>query len=235
VYARTVGREELTFGVSGMLWRDNLVMYDRQTDSWWAQAEGRAIQGPKRGARLEQVPSDMMSWEQWRTLHPRTRVLFTGASGAVRDTYASYHRSRALGVTRRTKSGGSLDPKRLVVGFRLDRDAFAVPLDAVTKADVLQVRAAVRSVVLVALADGSGVRAFLAGKDTFERTGKRDGRILLRDQATSSTWDGFEGRAISGPRENDRLVAVTAHVSYWFSWFSFFPESTVLDGAGKGR
>jgi hypothetical protein len=172
VYARTVGGEELTFGVSGMLWHDNLVMYDRQTDSWWGQADGRAIHGPKRGAFLDQVASHMMTWKQWRTLYPRTRVLFTGASGAVRDTYASYHRSRSFGVTGRTRSSGALDPKRLV-GFRLNRGAFAVPLDTVTKAGVLQVSADGRSIVLVAPPDGTGARSFIAGNYRFLRAGER--------------------------------------------------------------
>jgi hypothetical protein len=228
VYARSVGGEELSFGVSGMLWRDNLVMYDRQTDSWWAQAEGRAIRGPKRGTRLEQIPSDMMTWKQWRALHPRTRVLSAGENRGGRDVYASYHGSKALGVTGRTRSGGLLDPKRLVVGFRINRGAFAVPLDVITTKRVLQVSGAGRPVLLVALPDRSSARVFLAGNDTFDPAGERDGRLLLRDKATGSTWDGFEGRAISGPRENDRLEVVTAHVSYWFSWFSFFPDTTVL-------
>jgi hypothetical protein len=232
VYARTVNGEELSFGVSGMLWRDNLVMYDRQTESWWAQADGRAIRGPKRGAVLQQVPSDMMTWKQWRVLHPATRVLAPPAArGTTRDVYASYHRSRDVGVTGRTRRGGALDAKRLVVGFRLGRGAFAVPLDIITKAGVRQVTAAGQALVAVALADGSSARVFRAGKDRFEAAGQRDGRLLLRDTATDSIWDGFDGRAISGPRENERLTPVTAHVSYWFSWFSFYPDTTVLDSS----
>lgn len=228
MYARSVGGEELSFGVSGMLWRDNLVMYDRQTDSWWAQADGRAIRGPKTGTRLEQIPSDMMTWKQWRALHPGTQVLSTGQSRAGRDVYASYHRSRDVGVTGRTRRGGALDAKRLVVGFRIDRGAFAVPRDVVTTKRVLQVSGAGRPVLLVTLPDGSSARVFLAGKDTFEPAGERDGRVLVRDKATGSIWDGFEGRALSGPRQNERLDVITAHVSYWFSWFSFFPDTTVL-------
>ncbi len=211
-----------------MLWRDNLVMYDRQTESWWAQAEGRAIRGPKRGTRLEQVPSDMMTWKQWRALHPRTRVLSTGENRGGRDVYASYHGSESLGVTGRTRSGGVLEPKRLVVGFRIDRGAFAVPLDIITTDRVLHVSGGGQRVVLVTLPDRSSARVFLAGKDTFAPAGERDGRVLLRDKATGSIWDGFEGRSISGPRQDERLGVITAHVSYWFSWFSFFPDTAVL-------
>ncbi len=63
MYARNNGDTELTFGVSGRLWRENLIMYDRQTDSWWAQAYGRAVQGPMKDTELEMYPSTMMTWK----------------------------------------------------------------------------------------------------------------------------------------------------------------------------
>lgn len=228
MYARTVSGEELSFGVSGMLWRDNLVMYDRQSESWWAQADGRAIHGPKKGAVLEQVPSDMMTWTQWRALHPHTRVLAADPTRAGRDAYARYHSGKDVGVTGRTRTGGALEPKRLVVGFRQGRGAFAVPLDDIAGAGVMQIAAEGRDIVLVAVADGSTARAFLAGSHTFEPAGERDGRRLLRDTATGSSWDGFDGVALSGALRGKRLEPLTAHVSYWFSWFSFFPDATVL-------
>jgi hypothetical protein len=235
VYARVVDGQELSFGVSGMLWRDNLVMYDRQTDSWWAQADGRAIRGPKRGARLEQVSSEMMTWKQWLALHPDTRVLTTGSAREGRDAYASYHRSRNIGVTGRTGRGGVLDPKRLVVGFQFGPGAFAVPVDAVGDGGLLQVMADRQPLVLVTVGDRSTAKVFLVGKDAFESAGERDGRVLLRDKATGSVWDGYTGRAVSGPRTNEQLKPITAHVSYWFSWYSFFPHTTVLGTAEPRR
>lgn len=53
-------------------------------------------------------------------------------------------------------------------------------------------------------------------------------RYQMRDRETGSLWDGFEGRATSGALEGQRLQGVTAHLSYWFSWHSFFPDTTVL-------
>ena len=49
VYVRQVGQRIATFGVTGMLWRENLVMYDRETRSWWAQATGRGLKGRAKG------------------------------------------------------------------------------------------------------------------------------------------------------------------------------------------
>ncbi|MBP7777299.1 MAG: DUF3179 domain-containing protein [Acidobacteria bacterium] len=132
MYARTVGARELTFGVSGMLWRDNLVMYDRQTDSWWAQALGDAIEGPLKGQRLTIVESSLVSWKEWRTLHPATLVLdkqgATGMTGTT-DRYETYHGSANIGVTGRTRMSGTHPPKMVVVGFQVKGRAVAVPMD----------------------------------------------------------------------------------------------------------
>jgi hypothetical protein len=234
VYARTVGGEELSFGVSGMLWRDNLVMYDRQTDSWWAQGSGQAIRGPKRGAQLEQVASDMMTWKEWRTLHPNTRVLAPprGRGGTGRDAYASYHRSRSIGVTGRTRSAGALDAKAQVLGFRLGRGAFAVALDALAGDPVLQADAGGTPVVVVASPDGSSARAFEAGRHTFRNVRAEAEGVMMTDENTGSQWDAFAGRAVSGPLAGQQLDPIVAHLSYWFSWHSFFPDSTLLKPAG---
>ena len=56
----------LEFGVSGRLYKSDLVMYDRQTASFWSQIEGRAIIGPLAGTRLEYVPTEMMTWQKWQ-------------------------------------------------------------------------------------------------------------------------------------------------------------------------
>lgn len=225
-----VGGEELSFGVSGMLWRDNLIMYDRQTDSWWAQGSGQAVHGPKRGARLEQVASDMMSWKQWRTLHPHTLVLAPEGARSLpgRDVYASYHRSRSIGVTGRTRSAGALDAKAQVLGFRLGRDAFALDLAEIARDPLLSTVAGGTPVVIVAAPDRSTARAFHTTGHRFTAAGLDQGRLVMTDEKTQSRWDAFEGRATTGPLAGQQLEPVVAHLSYWFSWHSFFPDSVVL-------
>ena len=55
MYVREIEGREVELGVSGRLWRDALVMYDRRTGSLWSQIDGRAILGPAEGQRLEEV------------------------------------------------------------------------------------------------------------------------------------------------------------------------------------
>ncbi|MFN4218832.1 MAG: DUF3179 domain-containing (seleno)protein [Candidatus Bipolaricaulia bacterium] len=65
----------LEFGVSGRLYKSDLVMYDRQTASFWSQIEGRAIIGPLASARLEYVPTEMMTWQKWQERYSVAWVL----------------------------------------------------------------------------------------------------------------------------------------------------------------
>lgn len=226
MYARTVGRETLTFGVSGMLWRENLVMYDRQSESWWSQADGKAIRGPRQGGQLEQVASAMMSWRDWRSLHPATQVLSPPRGAPGGDRYARYHESRDIGVTGRLRSGGALDAKARILGFQLDGRPYAVSLNALGPSGVAQLDAGGQSVVVVRTADGAGARAFLAGSRRVRASDVPAGPRRLRDDA-GHEWDALSGQPV-GAGDAPPLEPLTAHVSYWFSWYSFFPHSAVL-------
>jgi len=70
-----VGGETRSFGVSGLLYRSDLLLYDRESESLWSQISFQGVTGPSRGMRLAQVRSRMLRWGQWRELHPDTTVL----------------------------------------------------------------------------------------------------------------------------------------------------------------
>lgn len=76
MYARpTIEDEPLRFGVSGKLWREVLVLYDRQTRSLWSQRTGQAIAGPLSGSEFEVLPSVIVEWGSWREHHGDSTVL----------------------------------------------------------------------------------------------------------------------------------------------------------------
>ncbi|MCC7241487.1 MAG: DUF3179 domain-containing protein [Acidobacteria bacterium] len=215
VYARQVQGRTLSFGVSGMLWRDNLVMYDRQTDSWWAQAAGAAIQGPLRGAALKVLPSDMMRWKAWRTRHPDTLVLTkieAGGLNGASDVYRPYHGTGEIGVTGRTRvNRRALPAKTRVAAFRFNGRAFAVPLDDVAAAGVIVASVDGETFIVAATADGSGARP-----------------TVLIDKETGSEWSAFDGSATAGTLAGATLERVPLTLSYWFAWQAFFPDATVI-------
>lgn len=75
VFDRRVGGRTLSFGVSGNLRNSDMVMYDRQTESWWQQAVGEGIVGVMAGTRLKMLPSWMESFDAFRARNPDGLVL----------------------------------------------------------------------------------------------------------------------------------------------------------------
>ena len=74
-FDRRVGDAVLSFGVSGKLRNSDMVMYDRQTESWWQQAVGQGIVGHYTGTQLEQLPTWMESWAEFRARNPEGLVM----------------------------------------------------------------------------------------------------------------------------------------------------------------
>ena len=69
--------EDWQFAVSGLLYNNNLLMFDRQTESLWSQLLGRAVAGPAVGQSLEKVPYVLTTWQEWTNRHPQSMVLTT--------------------------------------------------------------------------------------------------------------------------------------------------------------
>jgi len=94
-FDRRVGGRVLSFGVSGKLRHSDMVMYDRQTESWWQQAVGRGIVGEMTGVDLRQLPTWMESWDQYRARNPGGLVMAEPAHNRSygRNPYRGYDRS----------------------------------------------------------------------------------------------------------------------------------------------
>ena len=232
VYIRKNGDQELTFGVSGRLWRENLVMYDRQTDSWWSQANGRSIRGPMERTQLEWFPSDMMTWKQWRTLHPGTLVLSKRVRGRLEgmsDSYKSYHDSADIGVTRTRRVLGDLDPKARLVSFLFEDASFSVPLDELASKPLLVLPMDGKAVLIVGTPDKKTAKIFVTDSTDWSYLRAERGRAILRNERTGTEWDGFTGEALSEGEQGQRLQEIQAQLSYLFAWISFYPQTQILD------
>lgn len=233
VYRREVSGRELTFGVSGRLWRENLVMYDRQTESYWSQAWGRAITGSLKDTKLEMFPAEMMTWKQWRAIHPETQVLSKYVSGRLEgtsDNYAGYHQSDQIGVTRTLGfSGSGLGPKERVFSFLIDGRPYSVALARLLDDRVLTIETEGGPILIVGTPDNRMAKVFVTESPAWSYVEDRDGRTIIEDGQGGSRWDGFTGRALTGPSSGRSLEAISTTLSYWFAWKTFYPNTTVLD------
>ena len=121
-YERTINNEPVEFGVSGLLYNSDLVMYDRKTDTLWDQVTGRAIIGELTGMRLKQVPIDTVTWEDWKKLHPDTKVL-SRETGFIRSygrtPYGDYDTSRSIYFPVENEDL-RLHPKEVIFGVEIN-------------------------------------------------------------------------------------------------------------------
>jgi hypothetical protein len=109
------------FGVSGLLYQSDVLLYDRKSESVWSQIMMQAVAGPRAGERLIPVPIQHTSWKSWRTQHPKTTVL-SRRTGHWRD----YDRNPYLGYNEISDiyfpirhHDTRLHPKTWVIGLEL--------------------------------------------------------------------------------------------------------------------
>ena len=85
MYARSVEDSEFTFGVSGNLWRDALVMYDRETGSLWSHVTGECIEGDMLGKHVTPLDAVLVPYSEWAEKYPDSRILPREAGSDAAD------------------------------------------------------------------------------------------------------------------------------------------------------
>ena len=130
IFDRKVGKKIRTFGVSGMLYQSDVLMYDRQDESLWSQLKMQAISGPLSGTKLKWLPSQHLKWKAWKEKFPSGEVLST-ETGHKRNylgqAYARYFTSPNT-MFPIPKNNEALPDKDWVVGVIANGKAVAFPL-----------------------------------------------------------------------------------------------------------
>ena len=213
------------FGVSGLLYNSDLLMYERGTKeaSLWAQLLGEAVVGPFTGTKLEILPSVQTTWGEWLIQHPDTTVLDvnTGFSRDYnKDPYFGYdeNSSTFFPVSNRDNR---LSSKEWVYGITVGDAHKAYKLESLKAKGVLNDSVAGTNLVLIAEAESSGVRAFERASHTF--TGRA---ADLRDEA-GVKWKLTED-ALINTKTGERLNRVQGVNSFWFGWVAFFPDTELF-------
>jgi Protein of unknown function (DUF3179) len=236
VYAREHQGQPFTFGASGKLWANGLVMYDHQTDSLWSQLSGRAITGPGQGTALRMLAATQTSWETWKRLHRGTQVLDPSKSPYRRDynadPYEGYYASQDSGVIAPYRVDERLPPKALIVGLRRDDQVKAYPLRHLRKQPVVNDTIAQTAVVVVFHERSTTGVVFNRRVGDHELTFMPAVRdvgepLTMRDEQTGSLWSRLDGRALEGPLRGKQLAQVPATYAFWFAWKEYYPDSAV--------
>src|SRR5262249_36826594 len=125
MYERRLGDRTLTFENSGALWRDTLVLRDRETGSYWSAATGRGLSGEFEGEQMRAIPVALTRDEHWRKAHPESLYLDRGRSTAVPFVMRLYEASPVQGVSGSRTNDRRFKPKEEVVIVGDEREAVA--------------------------------------------------------------------------------------------------------------
>ena len=235
MYDRRIAGKELTFGVSGKLHANSLIMYDHQTDSLWSHLVGAAVTGPLKGKKLKPLQSMFTRWETWERLYPGSKVLTSGRPffGSLRDPYESYYRSADTGIIPTRLSDKRVYPKEYVLALVLKEKAKAYPFSVLSRKPV--VNDTFQGIPLLVVFDaetatGVTFKRKMEGKTLFFKKTQRSNkkRVFLVDDATGSIWDGLTGRAVQGRLKGKKLEPLPATPSFWFGWVDHYPDTELF-------
>jgi hypothetical protein len=243
VYDRRLDGRLLDFGTTGMLRKSDLVMYDRQTETWWQQFTGEAIVGELVGKTLTRLDATIVAFADFRTAYPNGEVLSrdTGHSRPYgKNPYAGYDEVGNFPFLLGEQPDGRLPPMERVLSVQagnnyrlypfkifqqqpIINDTFGqLPVVVFTKGGTLSVLDARDISASRTVHSATAFKREVRGRElNFEQ---RDGAIV--DRETGSTWDLF-GRAISGELSGAKMEPVDGGVHFAFAWLAFRPDSEI--------
>ena len=249
VFDRRIDGRELTFGTTGNLRKSDLVMWDRQTESWWQQFSGEALVGELTGQQLTPLASQTVSWKDFRERFPRGDVLSrdTGFSRDYgRNPYEDYDTPDEEPFLFDGETDRRLPAKERVAAVFVGDSATVVPFSRLRREGVASFEVEETPVVVMFKA---GVASALdeaqisqsedvGTSSAFDR--RLNGRVLsferrgdtIVDRQTGSRWD-ITGRATAGPLRGERLTPVRHDQQFWFALAAFLPEARIVS-PGEG-
>lgn len=227
VYDRKVNDQTLTFGVSGKLADDDLVMYDRETESEWKQSLGTCIAGEFEGTELPVRPAPMVTWEEFQSQYPDGIVLQPARmkSEAASDTdepeavdyamepYDAYFESEGFGLAAhrnesdaRTWDRDDISPKTIVLGIEQGGEALGFPHPVVEHEGGI-VRESIDDVAIIVVSIEGQLHAF---EDPGGSVTVQGGAI----EGEETTWDPLTGEGDDG----SKLQRVAGKRLFAFTW-----------------
>ncbi|GIW79680.1 MAG: hypothetical protein KatS3mg105_1487 [Gemmatales bacterium] len=205
MYARKVGKQTLTFRVSGQLWNQSLVMQDLETKSLWSHILGEAKSGPLKGKKLTVVPSVITSWQKWRTQFPESTVVLLRKTSSFDTRAFAALDQYVLGIHEGGKAKAwafSTMNQNPALNDEFAGEPVLVAFDKQSRTARLYQRKVGMRVLTFAMVDGQ-----------------------LVDKETNSVWHPISGQALKGPLKGTWLSPLPAFLSYRHVWKGFHPDS----------
>ncbi len=236
----------LDFGVSGNLRNSDLIMYDRQTQSWWQQFTGEGIVGTLAGRKLTMLPASIIAWGDFKEANPDSLVL-SRATGFSRrygeNPYSGYDRVDNPPFLFRGDMDSRLLPKERIAAVSIDGVDAAYPFSLLEQERVVHDTVGGREIVLffkpgtvsaldrsviVDSKDVGSTGVFKPVVDGRKLTFSADGDGFVDDE-TGSRWN-ILGESVGGALAGSRLTPVVHANHFWFAWAAFRPDTIIYQG-----
>ena len=243
VFDRRVNGQLLDFGTSGKLRNSDLVMWDRQTESWWQQITGEAIVGSMTGAKLKFIPAPLVSWADFRDSFADGEVLSRN-TGFARDynlpMYIGYDEADNSPFRFHGQIDSRLAAMERVIGVTVGDVVVAYPFTLFESVPVVNDTIGGQDIAIFYA--GDTLSAFIEYESRDNRqvgsTGMFDPNLdrqkltfrveadRVVDDQTGSTWN-ILGQAVEGPLQGSKLEQVVHANHFWFAWQAFNPETEI--------
>jgi len=211
----------------------NEVFKDRETGSRWQQSSLEAISGPMQGEHVKLYPFLLTSWQEWRRLHPDTRVLkpLPGYADRIAEKNAMIRQGlsgEGAAPSDVTYRDDRLKPKTMILGVDVDGASKAFPLEALRRERVVNDRLGGKPILIAHQPASDTTTAFVAraGGRTLTFAAANEGATELTDRETKSRWTAY-GECISGPLKGSALEAIILEPEYWFAWSEFHRDTEI--------
>ena len=226
-----VNSENTTFGVSGLLYNANLILYDRKTDSNWSQLGLQCVNGKRIRDFPEVVQVIETAWGVWKQFYPNTQVM-TEDTGFSRDyllyPYGTYRTNHEYFIFPVNPLNNSLPSKERVFALIDKRRSKAYQFEKFENGLAIKEQFNGKDYLIV------GTKEFIVGYllegDYVDLDYSYDlnleGNVTIFTDNEGNSWS-LNGFALSGPRAGQQLMPSTSVVSYWFAIAAFYPNPEI--------
>ena len=239
-FERNFDGQVLDFGTTGRLRNSDLIMYDRQTETWWQQFTGEGIFGQYAGEQLRFLSSQVISWADFKTSYPDGEVLSRPnmPRNYGYNPYVGYDSTSRPFLFLGTPDP-RLAPAERVLGLTTETDAIAYPFTLLQEAGIVHDSFGGAELAIfhkAGLSSALDTAVISQGRDigavaVYERnvgdqflTFAASENGTFSDAETGSVWN-ILGEAIDGPLAGEQLTPVLHFDHFWFAWAAFFPAT----------
>lgn len=224
---------------------NNTIYHCTKTGNFIQQLDGRVIQGPNEGEVLESYPVIMARWDEWKRLHPDTKMYYAPPV-TLRDRATQTMLMKMIPLSRlaardkpwhvvRSAIDTRLPAMSFVFGVEINDDKCAYPTKALAANPVINDTVGDEPIVVLYDKAHDIGQVFMRKIDkhvlTFEQVKTKGGSLSVRDKETGTEWN-VSGHALKGALKGERLTpAPHWNQLFWFSWATFKRGTRINQGA----